>query len=324
MGRRIDTIKRYVQKGSSSLAFWWLPLFEGAGDYGLSKTNVCDYYLDFSEKAEYKGPFDEDGIIMLDYKGQVGIQYNPCAVAQYGLGLCSCYLKTKDETYKKKLIFQAEWLCRNLKIDEKGIGRLEYTFGMGDYKQITDTNYISAIAQGQAISFLLRAGLIAQREEFFKASASIYQCFRYKLSEGGVVNYDEIGRMYLEEAVTKKISCILDGFLYAMFGVYDYYLFFGDSEAYNIFRKCCNTIKERLPEFDLGFWSRADCYLDKPKMPASSFYHNVHVQQLRALYVITKEDIFSIYAEKWDGYQKNFWYRKLALLYKCWYKLFFY
>ncbi|MBS7007118.1 D-glucuronyl C5-epimerase family protein [Anaerostipes sp.] len=324
MGRLIDTVKRYIQKDTSSLAFWWLPLYEGDGNYNLSSHKVCDYYLDFSSKAEYDCLFDEDGVLLLDYKGSMGIQYNPCAVAQYGLGICSKYLKTKEDKYLKKIRIQAEWLCSTMKIDEKGMGRLEYTFSADDYNQISNKNYISAIAQGQAISFLIRAGIILRENRYKKAADNIFESFRYTVFEGGIVNYDEKGRMYLEEAVTEKISCILDGFIYAMFGAYDYYLFTGDKEAKQIFYRCCETVKERLPEFDLGFWSRADCYLEKPKMPASRFYHNVHVQQLRALYIITKDNKFKVYAEKWDKYQKNFIFRKIALLYKCWFKVFYY
>ena len=44
-----------------------------------------------------------------------------------------------------------------------------------------------------------------------KAAQYLFQSFQYSVFEGGVVNFDNKGRMYLEEAVTEKISCILDG-----------------------------------------------------------------------------------------------------------------
>lgn len=324
MGRLFDTIKRYGSKKTSSLAFWWLPLYEGSGNYAFSKSGVWDYYLDFSSKSEYRLLFDENGVILLDYKGTIGIQYNPCAVAQYGLGLCAMYSKTKNLELLKKIKKQADWICQNVVIDNKGVGRLEYTFSSGDYNQLNNTCYISAIAQGQAISFLLRAGFILQDEKYCETAKTIFQSFRYSVAEGGVINYDEKGRVYLEEAITEKVSCILDGLIYAMFGVYDYYIYSGDENARQLFFNCCNTVKERLSDFDLGFWSRADCYLDKPKMPASSFYHNVHIQQLKALYVITNEPIFKEYAVKWEKYQKNKFFCLLAFVYKCWFKIFYY
>lgn len=324
MGRIIEILKRYGQRKTSSLAFWWLPLYEGKGNYHCEKNEICDYYLDFSAKADYDCLFDVDGVIMLDYKGKLGVQYNPCAVAQYGLGLCARYLSTPNKDIEDKIRTQADWICKNTKIDSKGIGRVEYYFSSGEYSQIENEGYISAIAQGQAISFLIRAGVILKQKRYYETADRIYESYNYTFSEGGIVNYDSQNRMYLEEALTEKISCILDGFIYAMFGVYDYYLFTRKENAKKIFDECCETVKERLPDFDLGFWSRADCYLEKPKMPASAFYHNVHVQQLKALYSITDNKIFSYYAERWERYQKNKLFCLIAFIYKCWFKIFYY
>ena len=324
MGKLIDNIRRYSQKNSSSLAFWWLPVYEGSGHYEWTKECAGDYYVDFSAKANYKYLFDEKGVVLLDYKGKVGVQYNPCAIAQYGLGLYSCYLKDKNIELIAKMESQAEWLCNNVKEDRNGIGRLEYNFGMGDYAQNANEPYISAIAQGQAVSFLLRVGVLLNKKRYLEVAESIYKCFCFNITEGGVVNYDSEGRVYLEEAITEKISCILDGFIYAMFGVYDYYQYTHDAIAKQLFEACCKTIKTRIQEFDLGFWSRADCYLEKPKMPASKFYHNVHIQQLKALFVLTNEEVYEIYAEKWDRYQRNSFFCFVAFLYKCWFKIFYY
>ena len=45
-----------------------------------------EYYMTFAEKAGYAGPHDDRGVPMLNYHGQIGVQYNPIAVAQWGLG----------------------------------------------------------------------------------------------------------------------------------------------------------------------------------------------------------------------------------------------
>ena len=98
----------------------------------------------------------------------MGVQYNPCAIAQYGLGLCSKYLKNKEEKYLSKMKIQADWLYKNMIVNDIGIGRLEYTFSGDEYNQISQDNYISAIAQGQAISFMLRAALILGEKNYEK------------------------------------------------------------------------------------------------------------------------------------------------------------
>ena len=39
----------------------------------------------FQGKAAYAGPFDSAGVPLLDYRGDIGRQHNPIAIAQYGL-----------------------------------------------------------------------------------------------------------------------------------------------------------------------------------------------------------------------------------------------
>lgn len=314
-------ISRYLNRKNSSLAFWWIPVTAGKT---TQKGREMDYYVDFAAKADYDLLFDEKGVMMLDYLGTVGKQYNPCAVAQYGLGLLSRYYQTKENKWKEKAMIQADWLIDQMRFTPKGIARLEYVFEYGSYQMIQEKNYISGIAQAQALSFLTRIDQITHEDRYRKGINGLFQSFLYPIQEGGVINYDSQGRLYIEEILTERVSCVLDGFMYGIFGVYDYYLFTGDKQAKRIFEQACCTLSDILPEYDLKFWSRADCYLDHPKMPASAFYHNVHICQLDALYTITQNKTFKKYADQWRKYQNNWFYRKAAFFYKCWFKLFFY
>lgn len=321
MRNGLSVLYRYINKKKSAIAFWWLPVKAGKNmENGMEK----DYYVDFSSKVQYTLLFDEEGVIMLDYLGDVGKQYNPCAVAQYGLGLVSKYLETKDEIWKKKAIIQADWLLNAIKYTDNNVGRLEYAFDYGSYEMIQKENYISGIAQAQALSLLIRIFQITGDNKYLMGIEGLFQSFMFDVHEGGVINYDEKNRLYIEEIITEKVSCVLDGFMYGIFGVYDYYLFSGSEDARGIFEQACHTLSEILPDFDLKFWSRADCYLKSPKMPASAFYHNVHIHQLTALYRITGNATIKEYAEKWKVYQDNPIYRIMAFAYKCWFKLFYY
>ena len=44
-----------------------------------------EYFMRFDGKAAYQGPFDGAGVPLLDYRGDIGRQHNPIAIAQYGL-----------------------------------------------------------------------------------------------------------------------------------------------------------------------------------------------------------------------------------------------
>src|SRR3989338_199003 len=84
--RRI--IPAYFGRGVSQLTFWHDDprINERAFDGGLA-----EYYQDFSQKADYPGPYDSQGVPLLDYRGKIGRQYNPIAIAQYGLGNYNLY-----------------------------------------------------------------------------------------------------------------------------------------------------------------------------------------------------------------------------------------
>jgi hypothetical protein len=326
ISRIINTIKRYCKKNESSLSFWWLPLSEEKDFINLTAKTYKNYYINFERKCESNSLFDEQGVIMLDYKGDIGTQYNPCATAQYGLGLLAKYQRAKDTCFYEKAMVQADWLIKNAKIDKNNIARYEY--GILDNNLLSQNALplpiISSIAQGQAVSFLSRVFILSKDTIYLSAAEQAFNSFLFNIHEGGVAHTDKDGYLFLEEIPTLEISCILDGFIYAVYGVYDYFLLTGDTRAEEIFKKCLQTLKYILPEYDLGFWSRADCFLKSPKMPASNFYHHVHILQLNALYKITNDQIFSTYAARWQRYQKNILQKYLALMIKIWCKIFYY
>ena len=64
----------------------------------------------FTEKANYQGAYDASGIPQLDYHGNIGLQYNPIAIAQYGLGNYNQWRRTSDPERRKKVFLVADWL----------------------------------------------------------------------------------------------------------------------------------------------------------------------------------------------------------------------
>jgi glycosyltransferase involved in cell wall biosynthesis len=50
----------------------------------------------FQAKAAYAGPFDGAGVPLLDYRGDIGSQHNPIAIAQYGLARFNRWCNTPD------------------------------------------------------------------------------------------------------------------------------------------------------------------------------------------------------------------------------------
>ena len=76
-------IQAYVLRSNSQLTFWHE---SPEVNIDFKTDDIGSYYMKFHQKADYDSICDMDGIPMLDYKGAIGPQYNPIAIAQWGLG----------------------------------------------------------------------------------------------------------------------------------------------------------------------------------------------------------------------------------------------
>ena len=162
--RRI--ISAYLINQDSHLSFW-----HGSPEINenLSPTELGEYYMPFVYKAQYRGPFDENGIPMLDYKGKVGKQYNPIAISQYGLGHYNLYKRTGERKNWEIFLKVADWLVNNLEPNPNGIHVWNHYFDW-EYRDTLKSPWYSALSQGQGISLLLRAfqeTLLQEQKIFF-------------------------------------------------------------------------------------------------------------------------------------------------------------
>ncbi len=86
----------YLLGGQSHLTFWHETPEE---NLNASGNELGEYYMPFTAKANYKGPCEPAGIPQLDYRGKIGRQYNPIAIAQYGLGNYNLFRRTGSAEY---------------------------------------------------------------------------------------------------------------------------------------------------------------------------------------------------------------------------------
>lgn len=102
---------------------------------------------------------------------------------------------------------------------------------------------------------------------------------------------------WYEEYASKdrKPPFVLNGMIFAILGVYDYYLTTKDVEAKEIFDKGVNALLLLIDKFNYDGWS----YYDLEGQKATFNYHLIHVQLLKRLYEITNEEKFNYYYELW-------------------------
>ena len=310
----------YVLKRNSQLTFW----HEDPNINPMAFTGkLGQYYMLFGNKANYGGPFDKDGVPLLDYQGGIGKQYNPIAVAQYALGNYNCFKQQGENTYYEKFISNAEWLVNNLQFTRNKTYLWPHNFDFEYFKPLISP-WFSGLAQGQGLSVLVRAFAETNENKFLTASRRVFESLSIEIKNGGVIHRDGDGYSWIEEYLVNPPTHILNGFIWALWGVYDYYLLSKEENAKKLFDDYLRTILHYLPKYDIGFWSLYELTPQKIKSIASHFYHRLHIVQLDIMHRLTGHAQFSEYKNKWEKYQRQIFPRGRAHIYKIWFKLVYY
>ena len=427
--RRI--LQAYLGPGASQLSFWHET---PAVNEDAFLPDSRQYYMTFHDKAFYKGPFDAHGIPLLDYRGRIGRQYNPIAVAQYGLGCWNEYqragfrrqmadgrqqttddrqqttdyrlqttdyrppttdyrlpttdhrLQTTDDRlpttdyrlptragfakasparedkgensgkWREKAIRCADWLVENLEKNDRGQWVWQHKFDW-EYFRTLRAPWYSGLAQGMGLSLLVRIGGETGGEKYFEAADRAFETLSVRLDAGGTLHVDERGDWWIEEYITDPPTHILNGFMWALWGVRDYArmrnaecgMRKGERETRSkesgtnktpqelwdtgvgnvergtrsaeLWEKGVKTLENSLERFDCGYWSLYDLSPVAMRNVASPFYHKLHIVQLDVMHRLTGRAVFKDFKDRWQGYEARMTCRMRALAAKAAFKL---
>src|SRR5437763_3726308 len=316
--RRILTT--YLPGGKSHLTFCHETPEENLDS---SANELGPYYMLFSEKADYSGPFDPEGIPKLDYHGHIGMQYNPIAIAQYGLGNYNLCRLRADSARREKFFRVADWLCDHMELNSKGLAVWAHHFDW-EYRDTLQSPWYSGLAQGQGISVLVRALKELGNSLYLEAAPRAFVTFQRAISQGGVAFTDASGDLSFEEYIVSPPTHILNGFIWALWGVHDYFLATADKCAQELFSRGVRTLLHNLERYDLGFWSLYEQSGTRLPMVASPFYHRLHIAQLRVMHRLPGEEHFAELARRWESYARSRAKQTRALCYKSAFKLCYY
>jgi heparosan-N-sulfate-glucuronate 5-epimerase len=282
-----------------------------------------EYYMVFAAKADFPGDDDSCGIPLLDYHGQIGSQYNPIAIAQYGLGNYNVFIRTGEISRREKFLAVSDWLVANLEQNRHGVWVWNHHFDW-EYRDTLKAPWYSGLAQGQGISLLVRAHRATGDDRYMEAAQRAFQSFSRGVQDGGVLFTDNHGDVWIEEYIVHPPTHILNGCIWASWGIYDYFLSTTDPAARKLFEKIAQTLANNLESYDLGFWSLYEQSGTRLKMVASPFYHRLHIVQLRVMHHLTGNEVFQRYADRWESYAQSRAKRTAALCYKGAFKLCYY
>jgi len=109
------------------------------------------------------------------------------------------------------------------------------------------------------------------------------------------VFYDTPGCFWIEEYVTEPIpSMTLNGFIFGIYGLYDYWQMTGNADADRLIQEAISTVRNYIPSYrrpgNPSFYGLTFHHYD-------ANYHKLHIRQLRQLTRFTGDPFFESWAD---------------------------
>lgn len=305
----------------SAVARWgrllarWARVLAGRSYYhqrqGLGKAfrpgELAGYFNDLTAKVRWSGLSDADGVPVNLLADGRKIHF-VTTVVQKALGHWDQWLLTRSDEHREAFVALCRWLLRRQ--DARGGWPVWQDLGLA-----LPSAY-SAMTQGECISSFVRAWKLTGDARFAEGAQRAAQLMLTGMEDGGPA-VSEGGALFLEEVPSLPRSTILNGWIFAIFGLYDLWLAFNGARAKECLERSLESLKRSLAEYDAGYWS----FYDRLGHLASPFYHDLHIHQLTALGMIDAAPFFRDWRDRWLAYQAAAKNRARALLTKARQKL---
>lgn len=203
----------------------------------------------------------------------------------------------------------SNWLVRNQ--DERGGWPIMVTRKLGEGFRALEPGWYSAMAQGQAMSTLVRAYLMTKDDTYLKAALRATGPFKLPSEQHGVKAVFMNKYDWYEEYPTIPSSFVLNGFIYSLVGLYDLAQTAGEKlgrDAGQLYSKGMESLKVMLPLYDTGSGTIYDLrhfILGMAPNLARWDYHTTHINQLQLLGTIDNSPIFRDFVKRWKSYLKG-------------------
>lgn len=279
------------------------PSSEGATPHD-PRGQYLDYLLgrgDISRSSNVR--LDNSGVITVR-RGESYV-YNPVTIAQYGLQQFTYWSARGDRTSLHRAVLQAGWLVSN-QDRTTGAWAYNYPFGVGGMSETLQPGWISAMAQGQAMSLLARIYSVYPTKSAYRTVALRARWpFRRKVSDGGVLA-EFHGYPHYEEYPTKSAPTLaLNGFQFCLVGLWDMVQVIPNLEISDLFDRGYESLVYQLPFHDavstsayhLGHLTKAPRAVHH-----ANHYHRVHVMLLNVLHAMRENSVVAFYRDRWATY----------------------
>jgi len=255
---------------------------------------LTKYHYGFTRADLHPVQFDEQGIPYVHLPG-VRRMCHPVTVANWGLHLYNRYIETKESPYLQHAVRLADWLVATQTDGVWFVDPANTYFGIGPH-------WISGMVQGQAIGFLARMADLLKQARYLTAARRALEPFSRLVGEGGVLARTEWGDFY-EEYPSEPPSLVLNGFVFALFGLHDLGRLHRVTRAQSLYENGIRCLKRIAQRYDTGYWTLYDLF---PLFRlASQEYHRLHIALLKSISRLTGTPELARRALSWQRYANS-------------------
>jgi len=251
------------------------------------------YYNDLTGKADWNGA-RRDGLPLLYVAAADESIVWPITVLLFGLGSIDKYFLGAGDVYLRQVRSVVRWIAENPPPEGIFDNRWNLLYPKNEFYSNN-----SAMCQGLALSFTTRVVRyqLADPEDCSRLDRmldSIYSGLNQPVEQGGTVLRNPDG-VFLMEFCGKPHNVVLNGWIFAVFGLMDYQKHRRNPSADALLEETLASMESVLPRYSLpNGWS----YYDQNKRLSSPFYHMLHIAQLDAMHRLTQRQVYRIYWER--------------------------
>jgi len=284
-------------------------------NYNILKTN----YWDFPDKESSNNlqPTDKGNITPLGKMGRSyankkypkdiegfpiknkNMGYTPVRITQQCFRYLFSYHLTNNEEYLLRVKKFTKKIIENSQLINDAL-YFPYNFNYnlhGIKNQKLKSPWYSGMSQGQILSLMVRMYNTTKEPLYKKNADLIFNSFKNlkEYYDPWVVYVDKNNYYWIEEYPMEQPCNTLNGFIFGIFGLYDYYWLNPTEETLLLLNASITTIEKYISKFRNN--SKGSFYCLKHKVKSNP-YHQIHIHQLKMLYKLTGENYFLMEANK--------------------------
>jgi heparosan-N-sulfate-glucuronate 5-epimerase len=248
----------------------------------FEKDSVRGYFIDFTAKTTSSSANTPEMLI-------------PAGLAQLGLGWWERILRGESIGTERFLA-----VCNAL--EQRAVAErhaLLWPSRMMRHKYPPLSPY-SALPQAQVVSVFIRAFLLTDESRWkLLAVDALRPLLAHSSSE---LVFEADAGPVLEECVTDPPSHILNGWIYALWGLWEAKIVLEHEGAGETFELSLACLRSMVDAYDVGWWTRYSLYPHLLPDLAKPFYHTLHAAQIEVLHRLFDYSEFAEAARRWRAY----------------------